>query len=328
MIEYWKKELRFDPLPELISSRNEALLYFVRRDLLEEKVEPIETLWQLPQVIRIVSKQQKNGSWKYPGKEHGCLRTSTSYDQLETYRILGLLVEKYGLNRKHLAIQNTANFLFSCQTKEGDFRGIYNNQYTPNYTAGIMELLVKTGYEDDVQIKRGFTWLLSFRQNDGGWIIPLRTGTGEDSKNYQKAFRNPKVIEPDRTKLFSHLVTGVVLRAFAAHPEYRKTKETQLAGELLKARFFKPDKYPDRKNPGFWLKIRFPFWFTDILSALDSLSLLGFSKDDQEIEKALNWLIGKQNRNGLWKSSFAAKDREIDFWVSLAVCRVLKRFYE
>ena len=39
----WREELRADPIPALISSSNRAIEYFARRDLLDEKVEPIET---------------------------------------------------------------------------------------------------------------------------------------------------------------------------------------------------------------------------------------------------------------------------------------------
>ncbi len=72
-------------------------------------------------------------------------------------------------------------------------------------------------------------------------------------------------MQPDRTKPFSHLVTGVVLRAFAAHPKYRQLDEAKAAGNLLASRFFKKDAYPDRGTAAFWTKFSFPFWFTDIL---------------------------------------------------------------
>lgn len=320
----WWKQLRFDPLPPLLSSENEALLYFVQRDLSGEEVEPVETLWELSFVVKLVGRQQADGSWRYPGKkEH--VRSGIGYNQLETYRILGLLVEKYGLNQKHPAIGRAAGSLFSCQTEEGDFRGIYQNQYTPNYTAGIMELLIKAGYAEDQRIERGFSWLLSIRQSDGGWTIPLRT---TNSKSLLQAFKNPKPLKPERSKPFSHCITGVVLRAFAAHPKYRKTEEAIAAGELLKSRFFQPDRYPDRRAASFWAKITYPFWFTDVLSSLDSLSLLGFSASEAQIEKALGWLIAEQKERGLWRSAYEkARDEEIHLWVSLATCRVFKRFY-
>lgn len=190
-----------------------------------------------------------------------------------------------------------------------------------------MELLIKAGYGEDPRIERGFRWLLSIRQKDGGWTIPFRT-IGKGSGTLIHAMKNPKPIKPDRSKPFSHCITGVVLRAFAAHPRYRKTEEAKAAGELLKSRFFQPDRYPDRRAAGFWTKITYPFRFTDILSSLDSLSLIGFSKDDPQIGEALHWLITRQEESGLWRSPYEkAKDREIHLWVSLAVCRVLKRFY-
>ena len=133
-----------------------------------------------------------------------------------------------------------AEFLFAHQTRVGDFRGIYGRQYSPNYTAGMMELLIKAGYYKDRRIELGFRWLLSVRQDDGGWAIPLRTAAASSHKRWTDLMRaNP--IDPDTSKPFSHLVTGVVLRAYAAHNGYRKSTEAHAAGELLSHRIFKPD---------------------------------------------------------------------------------------
>lgn len=322
----WLRQLKQDPLPSLIHSDNIALVFFARRDLLEEKVGSVKTLWKLPDVLKILRRQQEDGSWKYPGGDERIL-SRTNYNQIETYRVLGILVEKYGFDKDHPAIRKAAEFLFFCQTKEGDFRGIYANQYTPNYSAGIMELLIKAGYENDRRIKRGFEWLLSIRQNDGGWAIPFRT-TG---KRLSAAFYEQdklKTVKTDKTKPSAHLVTGIVLRAFAAHSKYRKAEEAKEAGEFLKSQFFKRDKYPDRASISYWTKFMYPFWWADILTSLDSLSLMGFKKGDPDIKKALYWFIKHQESNGMWKSGYGkAKDRDIHHWVTLAVCRVFKRFF-
>jgi hypothetical protein len=310
-------------MPVLICSSNKAIEYFARRYLLDEKVVPIETLWELPEVKRILHKQQVDGSWKYPGggKEH--LHSQEDYNQLETYRIMGELVEKYGLNNRHPVIRMAAEFIFRRQTDEGDFRGIYGNQYSPNYSAAIMELLIKAGYDGNPKIEKGFEWLLSIRQNDGGWAIPLRTVNAK----YADALK-AEIIKPDLAKPFSHLVTGVVLRAFAAHPKYRRSKEAIKAGELLASRFFQKDTYPDRQTPDFWDRVRFPFWFTDIVSALDSLSLMGFTKENPNIYDALNWLKIKQKDDGLFELKLQkGKDEDLKFWICLAICRSFKRFY-
>jgi len=58
-------------------------------------------------------------------------------------------------------------------------------------------------------------------------------------------------------------------------------------GVLLASRLFAADTYPDRRAPGYWTTFSYPFWFTDLLSALDSLSRLGFSSADGRIQQAL-----------------------------------------
>ena len=46
----WLRQLSFDPMPVLLSLNNRALLYFVRRDLANEEVGTVATLWDLPEV--------------------------------------------------------------------------------------------------------------------------------------------------------------------------------------------------------------------------------------------------------------------------------------
>ena len=320
----WLKRLRVDPVPALLSSGNDAVAYFARRDLLGEKVPPVETLWQLPQAQSMLRRQREDGSWKYPGGNKE-VRSRENYDQLETYRMLGELVEKFGHNGKSPAIGAAAEFLFEFQTGAGDFRGIYGNQYTPNYSAGIMELLIKSGYGDDPRIEKGFRWLLSIRQDDGGWTIPIRTrGLKLDAINVSRT----DTVEPDRSKPLSHLATGVVLRAFAAHPRYRKSGEARAAGDLLASRLFERDAYPDRGTPDYWTRVSFPFWFTDIVSALDSLSLLGFTAEDPRIGVALSELGKRQLDDGLFDLKLLkTKDKALKFWICLAICRAFKRLW-
>jgi hypothetical protein len=233
----WRARLRYDPLPLLLSSGNEALVYLVRRDLLGDEEEPVGRIWRHPRVARIVQRQRDDGSWRYPGRRPGA-KWGEDYDQLETYRVLGWLVELYGLDREHPAVEGAAEFLFGRQTEEGDFRGIYGSQYTPNYSAGIMELLIKAGYGRDWRTEGGFQWLLSVRQYDGGWALPLQT-VGVRLDNASMA---SETLEPDPSKPFSHVVTGVVLRAFAAHDERRETEEARTAGILLASSRFKRGK--------------------------------------------------------------------------------------
>ncbi|MCE5215068.1 MAG: hypothetical protein LLF83_10175 [Methanobacterium sp.] len=319
----WQECLRTDPIEILFSSKNNAINYYTKRDLLDEKVTSVNKLWDLPEVEKILRNQQEDGSWQYPsGKDK--IRSKENYNQLETYRILMYLVEKYGLNKEHEAIKKAAEFLFKFQTDEGDFRGIYNNQYATTYSPAIMELLIKSGYENDHHIVKGFEWLLSIRQNDGGWTIPFRTV----GKNLKDALNDPIPIAPDKSKPSSHLVTGMVLRAFAAHPEYHKSIEVKKASKLLISRFFKADKYPDRKVKEFWERVSYPFWFTDIISALDSLSYLGFNTENPHIQEGLDFLNKRQAKNGLFDLHIVrGSDKDTKYWICLAICRLFKYYY-
>jgi hypothetical protein len=320
----WQKKLSYDPLPILLESGCEAVNYFSRRDLLGEAPGPVERLWNLPDAQRITRKQMKNGGWKYPSPTAG-VRSTENYDQIETYRNIGFLVETFGYTRRHPAIQKAAEFLFSFQEEAGDFRGIYGTQYSPNYSAAIMELLIKAGYGRDPRIAMGFRWILSIRQQDGGWAIPFRTAV---AGKLHSAFMRSKTLEPDRAKPFSHMVTGVVLRAFAAGAEFREDEEVLRAGRLLASRFFKPDAYPDRRTADFWTAFAFPFWFTDLLSALDTLSRLGFSAEDPDVRRGLDWFVERQRKDGGWSLKIQkGKDKALPYWLDLTICKMVKRFY-
>lgn len=319
----WRDQLEYDPIQPLILSKNNALIYHTKRTLLDEKVPPIETLWELNSALKIIKKQKANGSWAYRGGKE-IIRSRENYNQLETYRQLGFLIENFGFNNSHTSIEKAAQFLFSFQTDLGDFRGIYGTQYTPNYSAGICELLIKAGYYADVRIKKCIEWLLASRQNDGGWAIPIRT----HNCKWQEVVNSDIILEPRTEKPFSHIITGVVLRAFAAHPYYRKSEEIRQAALLLLDNFFQNDNYPDRKEKSFWTKFTFPFWFTDLLSALDSIYFIDIAKHHPNILKSLEWFKKQQQSDGMWdvKILKTGVDKDIKLWIGYLICLTFKRF--
>jgi hypothetical protein len=326
----WAEPLRFDPLPPLRASEHKAVRYFARRDLLLEGPGPVDTLWALPKVRSILRKQQENGAWRYPGRNRQ-IYTEINYDLLETYRQLGILIEKYGLDLRHPAVENAAGYLFGCQSEEGDIRGILGTQYMPYYHGAILELLIKAGCGGDPRVERGLQWLLSVRQHDGGWIVPMQA---VPAKEKTREMWSAPPVPPDRSKPFSHLATGMALRAFAVHPRYRRLQAVTRAAHRLKSRFFKSDKFNDRRAPRYWTKFQYPFWWTNLLSGLDTLSLLGFGPGDEDVQLALQWFVDNQQDDGLWRTSYeqskrtlpSAKERETMLWVGLATCRVFLRF--
>jgi hypothetical protein len=307
-----------DVVPRLLSADDPALAYFVRRDLLGENPGPACALWDLSEPQRLLRKQQADGSWRYPGGDPETTPGSN-------YATLGVLVEKYAFAQSHPALSGAAEYIFSCQTSEGDIRGILGNQYMPYYHAAILELLIKGGYADDPRVMRGMEWLLSMRQVDGGWIVPMQA---VPSRERTRGIWPGPAVPPDRARPFSHLATGMVLRAFAAHPAYRSHPAALAAASLLKERFFLADKYNDRRGPAYWLKFQYPFWWTSLLTALDTLSRMGFPADDPSVRRGLDWFIANREQDGLWEHGYGAGKRAQSMrqWVALAVCRVFRRF--
>ena len=333
MPQKWSAPLKVNPVPILLSSGNKAVEYFTRRDLLGQTVEPITYVWQLPEVQKILQKQQPDGSWKHKGKET-VTYPNYHYSLAETWKNLRILVEHYQVTKENEGVQRAAEYLFSCQTRQGDIRGMLANQYATYYTGAMLAVLIKAGYADDMRVEKGLDWLLSMRQNDGGWSIPILTHefalTQATINKLTSTYAEP--IEPDRTKPFSHNWTDMALRAFAFHPACRSIKEAHAAADLLKSTFFKPDVYTSYQNERYW--VRFLFWWPNLVTALDSLSLMGYSKDDADIRKGLNWLMENQQSNGLWRLDYGKDAKQKagvsseQLWLALKVAGIFKRFYQ
>jgi len=234
----------------------------------------------------------------------------------KTYYIVDTLknmfrLYNYGCILGDEGIQKAVKFLFSTQSKAGDFRGAYLNEYAPTYHALTLEVLCLYGLDKNERTQKGFLWIMKNRQDDGGWVIPYRTIDQEQLKSRYNFEAQLKLepVKPDKSQPFSHLVTGMVLRALAASPTWRKSKEAWKAGELLLSRFFKADKYNDRWLPSFWEELTYPFWATD-----------------EKIKKGLNWVLKKQNKQGYWEAGNRKFSVEDHLWVTFAVLRVFKRF--
>ncbi len=168
-----------------------------------------------------------------------------------------------------------------------------------------MALLIQAGYADDPRIEKGFQWLLSMRQDDQGWTIPLITHKLDRETQYRLTSEYAEPLEPDRSKPFSHNWTGMVLRAFAVHPKYCHSEAAHVAAQLLKSRFFQADSYTSYQAASYWVRFEYPFWWNNLVAALDTVSRIGLSREDDQIEQALTWLSEHQENDGLWRVTYA-----------------------
>ncbi len=333
----WVGQLRYDPVSPLVECGNKAVAYCARRDLLAEPVEDVQAIWDLAEPKRILKRQTPAGCWRASSQNRE-KAPAVNYDLVETFRQASRLIDMFLLTRESPAIQRAAEYVFSCQTDEGDIRGMLGNQYAPYYTGIITAMLIKAGYEDDPRVDRAIDWLLSVRQDDGGWVIGSPGCLGKYSWQELCDLTSQDVEtrrDFDRAQPFSHGGTGMVIRAFAVHRRYRATREAETAARLLKSHFFREDNYSSYKSPENWVNFRYPFWWTDLISALDSVSLIGIPKEDGDVSRALGWLVANQEESGLWKQTYSRihkaieseKSREVQWWISLAICRVFRRYY-
>ena len=333
----WIKKLKFEPLISLLASNDFALAYFTRRELLHEKVEPIDTIWKLPEVQQILKKQQDNGCWK-SSNQNRKKYPSINYSLIETWKNFRFLVEKYQMNRTHPSIKKAAEYILSCQKEEGDIRGFIANQYAIYYTGALMSLLIQAGYHDDPRIEKGFEWLISMKQDDGGWLGSNLMSLELSHKEILKLTSQdvPTKKEHDKSRPSSHNWTGMVIRAFANHPKYKSHPVAKSAIITLKKAFFSKDKhYTSYQDADYWIRFDFPFWWNHLVAAMDSISKIDYSTDDIDIKRALTWFIDNQQENGLWKLSYSKKypirntpkARRTQFWISYIICCIFQRYY-
>ena len=291
--------------------------------LLAEPCEP-RVIADLTEVASLLRGQNPDGSW---GKQGGY--PLWHRPMVETFKRLRLLVGRYELDAREPTVQQAAEYLFGLQTEAGDFRGMIGDQYATYYTGEFTALLVRAGYADDPRIERAFGWLLSMRQDDGGWTVPLGTHRFSRGEILSLTGAPSAPVEPDRTRPSSHNWTDMVLRAFAAHPARRADPAAASAAAILKTQFFEPDAYGSYGEPRYW--VRFVFWWPNLLTALESLVELGFGAADPDMWRAAVWFLDHQRADGSWRTAYPpnpvdarADEREAP-WVSLRVARTLAR---
>ena len=332
-MQTWRERLRYDPVDLLADCAYPAIRYYTRRDLLDETVEPIQTLWVFPDPLKLLRHQRCDGSWtlspNYQEKS-----PDVNYPLVETFRRLRELVGKHELERSHPAISSAAEFVFTCQTLEGDIRGFYVDQYAPHYTGLYIELLVRAGYGDDPRIKRAIEWLTSHRQGDGGWVYPpLAAGISWAEQVYISG-HHAEAIPFNAAKPSSHNITGMTLRGLVCHPMYASIPEARRTGEFLASRLFQKDSYSSYEAGDYWVRFLYPWWWNNLIMALESLQRIGFTSNHPKVHEGLKWFAEHQSPDGLWENSYkkGAKKYETEsaaenrLWVSLAICRVLKSY--
>ncbi len=289
----WRARLASDPIPRLLREGSPSVLARVRRDLIDDSEAPTaQEIADYAEVKAVLRKMEKDGSFAAHALEKGmgsarfasCLATVRALDRLAD---LGLRLEGEAGARPQL--ERIADYILSSQAGDGGIADLTVAD-TPKGRAKLVALhfhgwaiaaLSRAGFEADPRVEKGFQFLLSLRQDDGGWAW--------------RGVRTDSAARPS-----SHLVTGMVLRAFAASSQRRASREARRAAELLATRFLQPDRYEDRKAPSYWEILSEPRFYTDVLDALDTITGIGLGKENSGVRTAEAYLRSRQTPNGLW----------------------------
>jgi hypothetical protein len=331
----WRARLASDPIPRLLREGSPSVLARVRRDLIDDSEAPTaKEIAEYPEVKAFLKKVEKNGSYapKQVEKALGspkfavCLSTLRAIDRLADF---GLRLEGDADSPLH----KMADFVLQSQEPDGSI-GDLALADTPkgkpksvalHFHGWAVSALCRAGFEGDPRVEKGIQHLLERRQDDGGWAW--------------RGVRTDSAARPS-----SHLVTGMVLRAFASASQRRTSREARRAAELLATRFLQPDRYEDRKAPSFWEILTEPRFYTDVLDALDTITAIGLGKENSGVRTAEAYLRSRQASDGLWypgppakpdglvpkplsKDVSKDKDRDVDsaIWLTLRVLVVLRR---
>jgi hypothetical protein len=321
----WRARLGRDPVPILLREGSPALVGRVRRDLIDDDEAPgQDEVVTYPEVKAFLKKQDKTGAFpvKPPEKTLGSAKFARAIATLRALERMG----DFGLRKAHPAISRAAELLLASQDDDGGIGDLALGE-TPesrgklpavHFQGWALGVLCRVGYDDDPRVERGFRFLLANRQADGGWAW--------------RGVRTDSAARPS-----SHLVTGMALRAFAASPTRRTSREARRAAELLATRFLQPDRYPDRKAASYWEQLGEPRFYTDVLDALDGVTAVGLGKENSGVRTAEAYVRGRQNADGLWYPGGpvrpdvkpavppTAKEREPARWLTVRVLIVLRR---
>jgi hypothetical protein len=331
----WRARLGRDPIPILLREGGPALVARVRRDLIDDEEAPGPAeIAGYPEIKAFLRKQEKDGGFAAKATEKA-LGGPKLAGALATLRALERMLE-LGLDLSLPPVKAAAEALLASQAKDGGIadltmgatRDARGKMVALHLHGWALAVLCRAGLDSDERIERGFAFLLAGRQADGGWAW--------------RGVRTDSAARPS-----SHLITGMALRAFAASPSRRSSREARRAAELLATRFLQPDRYPDRRAAAYWEQLGEPRFYTDVLDALDSVTAVGLGKENSGVRTAEAYLRGRQHPDGLWypgpparpnepekpapagkesgKDAAAAKDREAARWLTVRVLIVLRR---
>ena len=235
-----------------------------------------------------------------------------------------------GFTSEHPAVQKRAEYLFSCQKKDGSWplRQLYSktddsDEKNPGYsmvplqTALPLMALTACGYATDVRVAKAFEWLLSKRLPDGGWPSGRASGVFGYVAGYRK-------LPHSRGGCRSNTTASVI--ALSVHPDLCSGLEVRRGLDLLLGR-----ETQDVRNIGFetarLIGAEETRGFFTYFARFDPALILelcwrtGIDRSDARVEALAKFLLQERGPNGLWQ--YPAR-RQASMWITYSILRSLR----
>lgn len=336
-------------IPLLLGDKSPSLRLLVLRELLQvdEENPEIQELINLQTkdviVTDLLKFQQKDGSWNIV-ESLGLTMANPILNTSQALCRLGYL----GLNKKHSAIQNAAEFLFSFQLDNGGWPGVANASMAlwmkettkkssepyfehsqhgkviaPGLTGFPLRALAMCGYATDSRAEKAYDYLLTLLSPDGSWPYMI-SPSGDIAYEPVGYRRMPNSRYGCRTN------TSVVLNSFAYHPTIGKSEKIRKALDLLLARETRERQYVGFETARM-IGVESAHGFLTYYARFDAAMLLdlswriGATKEDPRVSSLVKFFQQTQGAYGLWE--YEPKPQATR-WVTFDILRSLSRIDE
>lgn len=332
----WLNALNADPTPWLLEENTPAVRRMALRDLLERPEQDREVARARAAAMRadpiavILDAQYPAGYWVKPGPGYSPKYRGTVWQVI--------FLDQLGADGKDKRVRAACEYVLShSQAESGGFSasGSSHEAPPPPSTAlhclhgNLLRALIGFGWLEDERVQRAIEW-------------QARSITGEGfDRYYASGTSGPGFGCAANGRLPCAWGAIKALRGLARIPPARRAphvrRAIQQGAEFLLSRDPAVADYPmpgsEARPSSSWFKLGFPSGYVaDVLQNLEALCEAGQARDPR-LQRAVEWLLSKQDRLGRWKNQYAYNGKTwTDFelqgepskWVTLRACRVLK----
>ena len=327
-MEKWKSLLNGDPVEWLLQKENPSVRYYTLKDILgrpesdSEVSEARKDIMVYTPVTEILQNQNPQGFWVSVDDPY-LPKYKATYHQLLILSELGTPVCK--------PIERSIELVFeNYQYYSGHFRAkiIKTERGRKSIlidgaclTGNIVRFLIHFGYLHDPRTQKALEFLV--KTHDNGW--PCRAYPIDKEKVFpQNCYMGG--VKP----LIALSMIPEQERKGSIQEIINEEVEIYLENEIF---MYLKDEKGERKAKYGWTRFGFPlFYQSDTLEVLETLARLGIR--DERMEKALDLIVSKQDKNGRWnlENTFNGK-MWVDIeekgnpskWITLKALRVLKQ---